>query len=70
MNISNRLKRVISDKGWSVYQFEKSIGASNGYVHHLKNNIRFDKLYKILELFPKSLHPAKTITPKRMVFKI
>ena len=52
MNISNRLKRVISDKGCSVYQFEKSIGESNGYVHHLKNNISSDKLQKILELFP------------------
>jgi hypothetical protein len=35
----------------NAHQFEKSIGASNGYVHHLKNSISFDKLEKILEIF-------------------
>ena len=34
-----------------MHQFEKSIGASNGYVHYLKNSISFDKLEKILEIF-------------------
>ena len=51
MNISDRLKYLIKKEGLNVHQFEKSIGASNGYVHHLKNSISFDKLEKILEIF-------------------
>ncbi len=51
MNISDRLKYLIKKEGLNVHQFEKSIGASNGYVHHLKNSISFDKLEKILEMF-------------------
>ena len=51
LNISDRLKYLIKKEGLNVHQFEKSIGASNGYVHHLKNSISFDKLEKILEIF-------------------
>ncbi|MBI9064822.1 MAG: hypothetical protein JEZ14_22745 [Marinilabiliaceae bacterium] len=51
MNVKERLKRFVKTIGLSVSAFEKSIGASNGYVNSIAKSIGIDKLEKIIEIY-------------------
>jgi|SRR5690554_4410135 len=52
MSVKEKLKEYLKIKGLSVVKFEKSIGASNGYVNSISKSIGGEKLEKIRELYP------------------
>ncbi|HON53441.1 MAG TPA: hypothetical protein PLS12_09555 [Bacteroidales bacterium] len=52
MSVKERIRAVCKDKKMSVYEFEKLIDASNGYVNSIYKSIGIDKLEKIIEIFP------------------
>ncbi len=51
MSVKNRLKEFIKFRNLSVIAFEKSIGASNGYVNSISKSIGLDKISKIIEIY-------------------
>lgn len=53
MSVKNRLKEFITCHGLTTSAFEKSIGASNGYVNSITKGIGGDKLLLLLEKYPK-----------------
>lgn len=50
--IKDRLKKYIEVSGLSVRDFERSIGASNGYVNSIRKGVSSDFLSKIIEQYP------------------
>jgi phage repressor protein C with HTH and peptisase S24 domain len=52
MSVKERIKEFIYKNNLSISEFEKSIGASNGYVNSISKSIGIDKLNSILEKYP------------------
>lgn len=52
MSVKSRLQEYIKSLGMKTTEFEKSIGASNGYVNSISKSIGLDKLNSILEKYP------------------
>lgn len=52
MNVKEKIKKYLKIKGLRAIDFEKSIGASNGYINSISKGIGGDKLEKIRELYP------------------
>lgn len=52
MSVKDRLKEFIKYKKLTVSGFEKSIGASNGYVNSLTKSIGEEKLSNIIKTYP------------------
>lgn len=50
--VKQRLIKFITYKDISIRQFEKEIGASNGYVNNISKSIGGSKLQRILSAFP------------------
>jgi len=53
---SDRLKDAAKYFGISIRQFEKEIGASSGWVQHLRKNIDAEKMSAIIKKYP-TLNP-------------
>lgn len=52
MNVKEKIKKYLKISNIKASDFEKSIGASNGYVNSISKGIGGDKLEKIRELYP------------------
>ena len=52
MEVKDRLKSFIKNKGLTVRDFEKTVGVSNGYVNSISKSIGIEKISKILEIYP------------------
>lgn len=52
MSVKERVKIFLEYKKLTVSAFEKSIGASNGYVNSISKSIGVDKIELILEKYP------------------
>ena len=52
MNVKEKIKKYLKTSNIKASDFEKSIGASNGYVNSISKGIGGDKLEKIRELYP------------------
>lgn len=50
--IKDRLKQIIDYQGISIRQFEKSIGASNGYISSIKDEISTKYVRNIFRAYP------------------
>ena len=50
--VKTRIKQFCEAEGITVSSFEKSIGASNGYVNSISRSVGIDKLNRILEKYP------------------
>lgn len=50
--VKTRIKQFCEAEGITVSSFEKSIGASNGYVNSISRSVGIDKLNRILEEYP------------------
>lgn len=52
MSVADRLKEYISYKKTTNAEFERTIGASNGYINSIRRSIGVDKLEQIEHNFP------------------
>lgn len=52
MNVSERLKEYIKSLRMTNSEFERSIGASNGYINSIRKSIGLDKIEQIEQKYP------------------
>lgn len=52
MSVKNRLTQFIDSNRISIREFEKSIGASNGYINSISRSVGIDKISAIIEKYP------------------
>lgn len=52
MSVADRLKEYISYKKMTNAEFERSIGASNGYINSIRRSIGIDKLEQLEQNYP------------------
>lgn len=52
MSVADRLKEYIGYKKTTNAEFERTIGASNGYINSIRKSIGIDKLEQIEQKFP------------------
>lgn len=52
MNINDRTKIFVKSQAITVKAFERSIGASNGYVNNISRSISLEKIDLIVEKYP------------------